>query len=321
MIAATTARKRRRARLRATAMPTLRLAVKPTRTQSPISSPAVRERRAASAEGATETGSRRKTWRMRPGATHLRPAPATLRNSARRLRCGSAPGRAGDIRARRRAACVPSSGARREPCVRRRSPNGRGSHDGACGRSCWVDKCASRHGLRLRLSFETGALYTRALLVSQRRDAWRAAALAFQAALPDRHAGEAEPHFEATRAARTTPTTPRVRPRRRQGLMGIEPGHSSRRGAFTARRVLPLAALAAAIIAVFALRLDRYLSFEQLAAHREWLLAEVGRLGPLAPPLFALVYAAATGLSIPGATVLTLTAGFLFGTLAGTATV
>jgi uncharacterized membrane protein YdjX (TVP38/TMEM64 family) len=102
--------------------------------------------------------------------------------------------------------------------------------------------------------------------------------------------------------------------------MGIEPGHSSRRGAFT-RRVLPLAALAAAIIAVFALRLDRYLSFEQLAAHREWLLAEVGRLGPLAPLLFALIYAAATGLSIPGATVLTLTAGFLFGTLAGTATV
>ncbi len=104
-------------------------------------------------------------------------------------------------------------------------------------------------------------------------------------------------------------------------MMDIEPGHPSRRGAFTARRVLPLAALAAAIIAVFALRLDRYLSFEQLAARREWLLAEVARLGPLAPLLFALIYAAATGLSIPVATVLTLTAGFLFGTLAGTATV
>ena len=180
MISATTARKRRRARLRATAMPTLRLAVKPTRTQSPISSPAVRGRRAASAEGATETGSRRKTWRMRPGATHLRPTPATLRNSARRLRCGSAPGRAGDTRARRRAACVPSSGGRQGPCGRRLSPDGRGSHDGACGRSCWVDKCASRHGLRLRLSFETGALYTRALLVSQRRDAWRATVLAYR---------------------------------------------------------------------------------------------------------------------------------------------
>ncbi len=101
-------------------------------------------------------------------------------------------------------------------------------------------------------------------------------------------------------------------------MMGIEPGHPSRRGAFTARRVLPLAALAAAIIAVFALRLDRYLSFEQLAAHREWLLAAVDRLGILAAVLFVLAYAAVTGLSLPGAAILTMTSGFLFGTLPGT---
>jgi uncharacterized membrane protein YdjX (TVP38/TMEM64 family) len=88
-----------------------------------------------------------------------------------------------------------------------------------------------------------------------------------------------------------------------------------------ARRLLPLAALAAALVAAFALRLDRYLSFEQLAAHRDWLLAEVARLGLLAPVCYALIYAAATGLSIPGASLLTLTAGFLFGTLAGTAIV
>ncbi len=87
------------------------------------------------------------------------------------------------------------------------------------------------------------------------------------------------------------------------------------------RRLLPLALLVAALIAAFALRLDRYLSFEQLAAHREWLLAEVARLGLLAPVCYALIYAAATGLSIPGASLLTLTAGFLFGTVAGAATV
>jgi uncharacterized membrane protein YdjX (TVP38/TMEM64 family) len=103
--------------------------------------------------------------------------------------------------------------------------------------------------------------------------------------------------------------------------MGSEPADSPRSRAFTPSRLLPLAALAAAIIAVFALRLDRYLSFEQLAGHREWLLEEVRRLGILAPLLFALIYAAATGLSIPGATILTLTAGFLFGTLVGTAVV
>jgi uncharacterized membrane protein YdjX (TVP38/TMEM64 family) len=100
--------------------------------------------------------------------------------------------------------------------------------------------------------------------------------------------------------------------------MEIEPANSPRPRLFTPHRVVPLAALAAAIVAVFAFRPDRYLSFEQLAAHREWLLAEVQRLGILAPVLFAVVYAVATGLSIPGATILTLTAGFLFGTLVGT---
>jgi uncharacterized membrane protein YdjX (TVP38/TMEM64 family) len=96
------------------------------------------------------------------------------------------------------------------------------------------------------------------------------------------------------------------------------PGHD-RPG--LARRLVPLALLVAALIAAFALRLDRYLSFDQLAAHREWLLAEVARLGMLAPLCYVVIYAAATGLSIPGAALLTLVAGFLFGTLAGTAIV
>jgi uncharacterized membrane protein YdjX (TVP38/TMEM64 family) len=88
-----------------------------------------------------------------------------------------------------------------------------------------------------------------------------------------------------------------------------------------ARRLVPLALLVAALVAAFALRLDRYLSFDQLAAHREWLLTEVARLGLLAPLCYVVIYAAATGLSIPGAVLLTLVAGFLFGTLAGTAIV
>jgi uncharacterized membrane protein YdjX (TVP38/TMEM64 family) len=109
-------------------------------------------------------------------------------------------------------------------------------------------------------------------------------------------------------------------------MMGSEPANSrqprqGQRRPGLARRLVPLAVLAAALVAAFALRLDRYLSFEQLAAHRDWLLAEVARLGLLAPVCYALIYAAATGLSIPGASLLTLTAGFLFGTLAGTAIV
>src|SRR5471030_2459530 len=136
----------------------------------------------------------------------------------------------------------------------------------------------------------------------------------------------AELHVKVTRAGPTAPANLLSRIRGRHRLMGSEPANSrqTRPGqpsSGRARRLLPLAVLVAVLVAAFALRLDRYLSFEQLAAHREWLLAEVARLGLLAPVLYALIYAAATGLSIPGASLLTLTAGFLFGTLAGTAIV
>jgi uncharacterized membrane protein YdjX (TVP38/TMEM64 family) len=108
--------------------------------------------------------------------------------------------------------------------------------------------------------------------------------------------------------------------------MDSEPADSrqlpaGRAGTGLLRRLVPLALLVAGVAVVFALRLDRYLSFDQLAAHREWLLAEVARFGLLAPLCYIVIYAAATGLSIPGAVLLTLVAGFLFGTLAGTAIV
>jgi hypothetical protein len=65
------------------------------RGAAPTGSPAASGGRLPSAEGAMAAVSRRQTWRMRPGATNLRPAPATLRNSARRLSRGIAPWRAG----------------------------------------------------------------------------------------------------------------------------------------------------------------------------------------------------------------------------------
>jgi uncharacterized membrane protein YdjX (TVP38/TMEM64 family) len=83
-------------------------------------------------------------------------------------------------------------------------------------------------------------------------------------------------------------------------------------------RWLPLALVAAAIAAAFYFRVDRYLTFEMLASHREWLLGRVERWGPLAPVVFIAAYAGAVGLSIPGATLLTLLGGFLFGPFWGT---
>jgi uncharacterized membrane protein YdjX (TVP38/TMEM64 family) len=78
-------------------------------------------------------------------------------------------------------------------------------------------------------------------------------------------------------------------------------------------RWLPLLVVAAAMVAFFASGLGRYLTFQGLAEHRDWLAAEVARLGFAAPLLFILVYAALVAMSVPAGAILTLTGGFLFG--------
>jgi uncharacterized membrane protein YdjX (TVP38/TMEM64 family) len=83
-------------------------------------------------------------------------------------------------------------------------------------------------------------------------------------------------------------------------------------------RLWPLAALALIVALVFALDLDRYVSFETLRAHREQLLAFVERHPFVAPLLFVCLYAALIALSIPGGAIMTIAGGFLFGTLLGT---
>lgn len=84
------------------------------------------------------------------------------------------------------------------------------------------------------------------------------------------------------------------------------------------RRLLPLLVLAALAAAIFATGLHRYLSLEALGDHymalRQWADAR-----PLSAPLvFGLAYALAVAVSIPGATILTLAAGLLFGLVMGT---
>jgi uncharacterized membrane protein YdjX (TVP38/TMEM64 family) len=83
------------------------------------------------------------------------------------------------------------------------------------------------------------------------------------------------------------------------------------------RRVLPLALLVAAAVLFFALGLQRYFTFQAFAENREWLLAVVADHAVAAVLLFILVYGTVVALSVPGATVLTLTSGFLFGTWLG----
>lgn len=87
------------------------------------------------------------------------------------------------------------------------------------------------------------------------------------------------------------------------------------------KRALPLAAIGAAIAIVFALGLDDYLSFEALRQNREALTGFVSDNALLAVVLFVAVYAAATALSLPGGAVLSISGGFLFGTVFGTASI
>jgi uncharacterized membrane protein YdjX (TVP38/TMEM64 family) len=85
------------------------------------------------------------------------------------------------------------------------------------------------------------------------------------------------------------------------------------------KRLAPLALVAAALALCFVFRVDRYLSFQALCDHREWLLDEVERIGRLPAALaFAGLYALVAALSIPGAVVLSMAGGFLFGPFLGT---
>lgn len=84
------------------------------------------------------------------------------------------------------------------------------------------------------------------------------------------------------------------------------------------RRLWPLAVLALGIAAVFAFDLDRFLTPEALRDHRAVLTDFVAQNRVLAMALFVAVYVAATAMSVPGGTVLTVAGGFLFGIVVGT---
>jgi uncharacterized membrane protein YdjX (TVP38/TMEM64 family) len=90
---------------------------------------------------------------------------------------------------------------------------------------------------------------------------------------------------------------------------------------FSPARLWPLAALALAIVVVFALDLDRYLTFEALREHRQTLTAFVVANMVLAALTFVVVYTIAIALSVPGGAVLTIAGGFMFGSILGTALV
>jgi len=84
---------------------------------------------------------------------------------------------------------------------------------------------------------------------------------------------------------------------------------------FPLRRILPLAAIA--VVAVLGFTYRDLFSFETLAQHREQLIAWRDNSYILAAVVYTLAYILAVAFSLPGALIMTLTGGFLFGTIAG----
>jgi uncharacterized membrane protein YdjX (TVP38/TMEM64 family) len=85
----------------------------------------------------------------------------------------------------------------------------------------------------------------------------------------------------------------------------------------SARRLLPLGLLAAAWIAFMLAGGYRYLTFSALAHNRDLLCSLVQQWGILAGFVYIFAYAILVALSVPGAAILTIAGGFLFGTWTG----
>ncbi len=83
-------------------------------------------------------------------------------------------------------------------------------------------------------------------------------------------------------------------------------------------RLLPVLVIASGFIAFFAFGFNDYLSFDALRENRNALLSWYHDNRLLAMVYFVAVYCLVVGLSVPGAVWLTITGGFLFGTVKAT---
>ncbi len=82
-------------------------------------------------------------------------------------------------------------------------------------------------------------------------------------------------------------------------------------------RFLPVVLIIAALAAFFALDFDRFFSLDALRDNREALNAWVDASPARALAIFMLVYAGAVAISFPGASILTVFGGFMFGLAIG----
>jgi len=95
------------------------------------------------------------------------------------------------------------------------------------------------------------------------------------------------------------------------------PASEAKRG-LNAGKIAIVLAIGVAVAAFLYFDLSRFLSLQALKDNRDYLLLFTETHSAVAAALFVLAYVAVTGLSLPGAVVLTLAGGFLFGAVLGT---
>lgn len=84
-------------------------------------------------------------------------------------------------------------------------------------------------------------------------------------------------------------------------------------------RLLPLLVVAAALAVVFGTGLNRYVSLDFLQVKRQMLLVYVGEHPILGIGVYVAAYAVMVALSVPGAMIMSMGGGFLFGAWVGSA--
>jgi uncharacterized membrane protein YdjX (TVP38/TMEM64 family) len=93
---------------------------------------------------------------------------------------------------------------------------------------------------------------------------------------------------------------------------------SETRNGLSVGKIVVVLAIGVAVAAFFYFDLGRFLSLDALKDNRDYLLSFTETHAAAAAALFVLAYVAVTGLSLPGAVILTLAGGFLFGAVWGT---
>ena len=103
-----------------------------------------------------------------------------------------------------------------------------------------------------------------------------------------------------------------------QTVMTNDMPSSEAKSGLSAGKIMVVLAIGVAVTAFFYFDLGRFLSLQALKDNRDDLLSFTETHSAVAAALFVLAYVAVTGLSLPGAVILTLAGGFLFGFVWGT---